>query len=266
VNPVVIADQGLQRGGYPLSVKGAGVVHRGEVNPVFGPVVQRLNTARSFADKKGGVEWANTIHAVRSATPSWNADARKNRSSGILPHHSLTWSSSAILAASASVHGIDHEPERIRHVAADPARSLEPAWGRSQPRRVCNDPRVPSLADDRDAIRDLIARYCLAVDTGAVDEIVGSYTDDGEFHGAGVDLAGRQALQEYFGVLAVTGLHRIAANFIIDVDGDTARCQSSVLLYGGDALVASGRTVDTLRRVGRAWRVACRVYTPDGAS
>ena len=42
---------------------------------------------------------------------------------------------------------------------------------------------MPTLTEDRDAIRDLFARYCMYVDSGASKEWAATFTEDGEFRG-----------------------------------------------------------------------------------
>ena len=96
---------------------------------------------------------------------------------------------------------------------------------------------VPTLAEDRDAIRDLFARYCLYIDTGAADEWAATFTEDGEFLRAGADpLTGREALKAFATSLSSSTLHHMVLNEIIDIDGDTATCRSSVFVTSKGAV------------------------------
>jgi uncharacterized protein (TIGR02246 family) len=122
---------------------------------------------------------------------------------------------------------------------------------------------VATLADDRDEIRDLYARYCLYLDTGAVEQWVSLYADDGRFTGGGDDVVGRQALEAYAMRLGAGTVHRMVLDHVIDVDGDTATCRASVVLTSGGAVVSVGRTTDELRRIGGSWRIARRTYVAD---
>ncbi|WP_051683977.1 nuclear transport factor 2 family protein [Blastococcus sp. URHD0036] len=127
-------------------------------------------------------------------------------------------------------------------------------------------PAVPSLADDRDAIRDLYARYVLSLDTGDAATFASLYAEDGVFVGGGTggdDVVGREALLEFAAGLAVGSTHRLSLNHVIDVDGDTAGCRSSIVVLAGTAVVSAGRVHDEFRRVDGAWRIARRTFTPD---
>jgi uncharacterized protein (TIGR02246 family) len=122
---------------------------------------------------------------------------------------------------------------------------------------------MPSLAEDRDAIRDLFARYCLYVDTGADEEWAATFTEDGEFMTGQDTLVGREALKSFAASLPAGVLHHMTMNETIQVDGDTATCQASVFVTTKGTVVTTGRSLDELRRVDGSWRIARRTYTPD---
>ena len=129
-------------------------------------------------------------------------------------------------------------------------------------------PAVPTLAADRDAIRDVYARYVTSLDTGAAADFAALYTDEGVFVGGGAggdDVVGRAALEAFAAGLGAGSVHRLSLNHVIDVDGDTATCRSSILVLAGNAVVSVGRVHDELRRVDGAWRIARRTFTPDPA-
>lgn len=125
---------------------------------------------------------------------------------------------------------------------------------------------MATTAEDRDAIRDLLARYCLYADTGATEEWVDLYTDDGRFEGSGDPVVGREALRAFGSSFAGGSMHRVAANEVIDVSADSAVCRSSILLTSGGTIVTTGRVHDELRRVGGRWRIARRRFTADPGS
>ena len=122
---------------------------------------------------------------------------------------------------------------------------------------------MPTLAEDRDAIRDLFARYCLYFDTGAVEEWAATFTEDGEFMTGRDTLVGSDALKSFAAALPAGGLHHMTMNETIQVDGDTATCQASVFVTTKGTVVTTGRSLDELRRVDGSWRIARRTYTPD---
>ena len=129
-------------------------------------------------------------------------------------------------------------------------------------------PAVPTLADDRDAIRDVYARYVTSIDTGDAPAFASLYADDGVFVGGGTggaDVVGRAALEAFAAGLAGGSVHRLSLNHVIDVDGDEAVCRSSIVVLAGTAVVSAGRVTDVLRRVDGAWRIARRTFAPDDA-
>lgn len=127
---------------------------------------------------------------------------------------------------------------------------------------------MPTLADDRDAIRDVYARYVLALDTGAAADFADLYAEDGVFVGGGTggdDVVGRGALEAFAAGLGPGSVHRLSLNHVVDVDGDTAVCRSSIVVLAGTAVVSTGRVRDEFRRIDGAWRIARRTFTPDPA-
>jgi uncharacterized protein (TIGR02246 family) len=125
---------------------------------------------------------------------------------------------------------------------------------------------MPTLAEDRDAIRDLFARYCLCVDTGDTDGYADVFTDDGEMVIPAMEVAvsGRDALRKFATTFRGT-MHHMVMNEVIDVDGDTARVRSSILVISNGAVSLSGRYTDQLRRIDGGWRIARRELASDGA-
>ena len=111
-----------------------------------------------------------------------------------------------------------------------------------------------------EAIRELDARYCRALDDGDWDTLVGLFTDDGEFVGLST-ARGRDGLRAFFSGLAAAGLtafwHHVT-NLEITLDGlDDARARSFLwqpCVQDGEPHIAAGRYLDTLRRDGGTWR------------
>ena len=125
---------------------------------------------------------------------------------------------------------------------------------------------MATISDDKDEIRELIARYCHAFDDGDVPTWIACYRADGELVGAGQPLKGREALGEYLAGQPPNDYHRLTANFVIDVDGDAARCRSSVVILSGGAIISSGRVDDQLERIDGRWQIARRNYTSDATT
>jgi uncharacterized protein (TIGR02246 family) len=123
---------------------------------------------------------------------------------------------------------------------------------------------MTSTAEDRDAIRDLYARYCWNIDSGAADAWAECFSEDGEFVVEGGEpLLGRGALRAFAASLPSGALHHMVMNEAIDVDGDAATYRSSVLVVSNGAIVTTGRTQDTLRRFEGSWKIHHRNFTPD---
>jgi uncharacterized protein (TIGR02246 family) len=121
-----------------------------------------------------------------------------------------------------------------------------------------------SLVDDRDAIRDLFARYCLLMDQGLVDKWADLYTEDGQFVQEGSEpITGTEALRAFMAAQSVGVIHHILVNHAIDVSDDHATSIASVIVISKGAIVASGRARDELRRLDGRWRIRRRTFTPD---
>jgi hypothetical protein len=121
-----------------------------------------------------------------------------------------------------------------------------------------------TLAEDRDEIRDLVARYCLYIDTGRADEWADLWTADGEFDiGGGTIVSGRAALREHATHMPPGTVHHLATNLVIDVDGETATCEESTLLTAKGAVVMVARVHDQLRRVDGRWKLHRKSYDAD---
>jgi uncharacterized protein (TIGR02246 family) len=122
---------------------------------------------------------------------------------------------------------------------------------------------MPTLNEDRDAIRDLFARYFLYVDTGAADEWAATFTEDGELLLDNETIAGQTALKSFAASLPPGGFHHMVTNQAIDVQGDSAVCRASVLVTSKGAVATTGRSLDELRRVDGSWRIVRHTFTPD---
>src|SRR5262245_8159035 len=119
---------------------------------------------------------------------------------------------------------------------------------------------MPTLAEDRDEIRDLFARFCHFIDTGAVDEWVALYADDGVFMAGSDPIKGYEALTAFAKGIEPGTMHHLVMNLAIDVDGDVASCRSSLVLMINGAVATAGRTADDLVRVDGGWRITRRSF------
>jgi ketosteroid isomerase-like protein len=105
--------------------------------------------------------------------------------------------------------------------------------------------RVAGL-EDREAIRDLDARYCRYLDEGQWDRLADCFTEDGAFDGLS-RIEGRTAVRDFFAGLATSGLtalwHHVSSHEIA-VAGDTAVVRSLLwqpCVIAGVPHVSAGR-------------------------
>jgi len=125
---------------------------------------------------------------------------------------------------------------------------------------------VPSVLEDKDAIRELLAWYCFHFDGGRFDEWLDLFTPDGVFevHGVG-RFVGRAQLRAFLANVpsanGVPTMKHCVMNDIVCVDGDVATAQSYVLVARPGERVelgVAGRYEDRLRRVDGRWRFSER--------
>jgi uncharacterized protein (TIGR02246 family) len=121
--------------------------------------------------------------------------------------------------------------------------------------------------DDREAIRELLHRYCHYVDAGDADKWADLYVEDGSFDlGTGRGpIQGRAALRKFATAFrAGAGLH-LSANPIISVEGEEATVSSYVVVIGGaedPKINLAGRYEDHLRQAGGEWLIRSRCLHP----
>ena len=135
--------------------------------------------------------------------------------------------------------------------------------------------------EDRAEITDLINRYGNGIRLGDAEQIVSCFADDAVVdHGHGQAVTGREALLAYFGHQTVSAAARsvltfdqkvastpVMSNVLIDLNGDTAHCESMCLaihtgyLDGqGKVIVRGTRNIDDLVRTASGWKISRRVH------
>jgi uncharacterized protein (TIGR02246 family) len=128
----------------------------------------------------------------------------------------------------------------------------------------------------RERIRDTIARYAHAVDSGRFDELVELFAPDGVLEVEGEPAhRGRDAIRAFVTVTgrdlaAGTGAPRIrhhVGDVLIEVEGpDRAHARCYFLAVTDHGVDHWGRYRDDLVRVGEGWRFAHRRVRTDGAT
>ena len=132
------------------------------------------------------------------------------------------------------------------------------------------------LIEDRQAIHDVIVRYCRGVDRSDPDLVMAAFHDDAIDNHFGVILPFREAIGTLKAARSgggspskTTSMHNIC-NVLIEVDGDIARCESYVIVIvripqDGGAIdwMHAGRYVDRFERRNGEWRIAYRTVVYD---
>ncbi|WP_426573999.1 nuclear transport factor 2 family protein [Aquihabitans sp. McL0605] len=121
-------------------------------------------------------------------------------------------------------------------------------------------------ADDAE-IRNLLARYCLALDLDDVDAWVALFTPDASYHVYGRAFEGHDGLRRMMAG-APGGLHLGGPPVVVRVDGDRAITQQNLLFVErGTGAMRSAVYDDELVRTPDGWRIAsrrCRFIVADG--
>lgn len=128
--------------------------------------------------------------------------------------------------------------------------------------------RPDAAVADREAIRDLLCRYALAVDRRRLDAVAACFTADCAYEGTlgrGPIAIALAALAEAFGRYDRT-MHVIGTQ-AIRVDGDGAEAETYCVAYhvrpDGGHFTAGVRYVDSLVRGADGWRIRRRVVHTD---
>jgi ketosteroid isomerase-like protein len=121
---------------------------------------------------------------------------------------------------------------------------------------------MPTLAEDRDEILQLMYRYNHAIDGHAPEAWASTFTDDAVFDAAGRVATGRDDLLR-FAASIKDPMRHIVANPVIDVQGDTAHVKAYITVIKGGAIGTVGTYDDQLVRTPDGWRFSKRVFTPD---
>ena len=87
-----------------------------------------------------------------------------------------------------------------------------------------------SMLEEKDAIREVLARYCFYLDGGQFEQMAELFTEDGTWHTAFGVAKGRAAIADLARKLRAgdppRGVH-LVTNIVIELNGDTARVSSN---------------------------------------
>lgn len=131
---------------------------------------------------------------------------------------------------------------------------------------------MPTLLEDKEAIRELFYRYCYGTDTGDTETWVGVFTDDCLWDGGpfGV-LNGKDAMRAFHkqGADQAKTMRHLTLNTLINVSGDQAQALSYVAVLGPGEKTMNiffvGFYEDALVRQGGRWLIKSRKLRPDSS-
>jgi SnoaL-like domain len=122
---------------------------------------------------------------------------------------------------------------------------------------------------DREAIRELSARYNLAADTRDLTGYADCFVANGAFEMVGLTrLEGHDALKGMIGALDFPTLH-VSSDAVIYTDNDTATQQCALTIFGREpdsntmVVLTTGRYTDRLVKTDAGWRFVERVASTD---
>lgn len=120
--------------------------------------------------------------------------------------------------------------------------------------------RIRELAD-REAIRELLHRYCFAIDRGTGADVMALFAPECELEVVPGDThRGRAAVAKWYDSLTrkrMQVLRHQAHNQIIDIDGDRAFAQAYWDVTGdlnGESMVSAGFYEDSVQRCADGWK------------
>lgn len=121
--------------------------------------------------------------------------------------------------------------------------------------------RIRAL-EDRDAIRELTARYCQLAVGGRAEEIVALFTREGVMESGDTKERGHARLLElYRGSFGALRPIPFIHNHVVELDGDRATGFCSIelrMVENGEAVTAAGHYDDVFEREDGIWKFAHR--------
>jgi hypothetical protein len=131
---------------------------------------------------------------------------------------------------------------------------------------------MAGMSDDKDTIREILAKYCTFGDNGRFKELAALFTDDGIWEGRMGRAQGRaeiEALMVRTNPPSGQGPVRrhLVTNVVIDIASTTATVQSSFMMLresaDGPAIGAVGSYRDLFVKQGGIWLIQSRQVTPE---
>jgi 3-phenylpropionate/cinnamic acid dioxygenase small subunit len=114
---------------------------------------------------------------------------------------------------------------------------------------------------EKDEIRELLSRYCFALDEERFDDMAALFTEDGVWETAFGTGTGRAGIAAQARSITTPNRPRrvhLTTNIVIDLNGDTAQVRSNWLLFQNTGstpdIGSGGGYYDTVVKVGGQWR------------
>ena len=127
---------------------------------------------------------------------------------------------------------------------------------------------MPNAAEEKDAIRELLAEYCFRLDSGAFDEMAALFTEDGTWDTAFGSATGHAAIAAQARGLRTgapqprpRGIH-LVTNIAIALDGARATVRSNWIVATnspeGPKIGSGGGYADEMVKTDAGWRFRYR--------
>ena len=126
---------------------------------------------------------------------------------------------------------------------------------------------MPSVVEEKDAIREVLARYCFHLDGGAFEDMAALFIPEGTWHTAFGIATGRRQIADLARRLRSAGSPRprgvhLTTNIVIELDGDTARVHANWIVAAnspsGPLVSSGGAYADRMVKQDGAWLFAYR--------
>ena len=127
---------------------------------------------------------------------------------------------------------------------------------------------MPSVLEEKDAIREVLAEYCFRLDGGDYDGMAGLFTEDGTWDTAFGKGTGRAAIAQLArDIRAQAGANRpraihLVTNIIIALNGDSAEVRSNWTVVQnspeGPTIGSGGGYADQMVKRGGRWLFSYR--------
>ncbi|MGH7917135.1 MAG: nuclear transport factor 2 family protein [Candidatus Binataceae bacterium] len=129
---------------------------------------------------------------------------------------------------------------------------------------------MASVLEEKEAVRDLMSRYCFYIDNCEFDKFAALFTEDAQFEAGPLGkLTGRDAIREFIAAAVPKrgegpARKHCTFNHVITIDGDEARADSYIVVLresdGGNGVMAAlaGRYEDMIVKRDGQWRFRLR--------